>query len=64
MYVSKYVTKLLVAQGLPATTIVDLSLWLLCVAVATALVFGCHSGLYPAWRASRQSPSEILSAGQ
>lgn len=63
-YVSTYITKLLVTQGLPATTIVDLSPLLLCVAVVTALVFGCLSGLYPAWRASRQSPSEILSAGQ
>jgi putative ABC transport system permease protein len=38
----------------------DLSVALVCVSVAIAVIVGILSGLYPAWRSSRLSPSLAL----
>ena len=63
-YIGKYVTELLVQQNLPVIDVIQLSFPLLGGCVLAALLFGATSGIYPAWHASRQDPSETLSAGR
>jgi putative ABC transport system permease protein len=40
----------------------DLSISLLAISVAIAVAVGVISGLYPAWRSSRLTPSRALQA--
>ncbi len=63
-YVNDYVNTLLNAQGLTVTNIAVLPAWLLVGAIVLTTTFGIIAGLYPAYRAARQDPSEALRASQ
>lgn len=57
------VNVLLRTQNLPLANVAITPLWLLGGAVLLTSIFGILAGLYPAYRASRQDPSEILTGG-
>lgn len=63
-YVNKYVNTLLASQNLQLATIAELPLWLIAGAIIITTLFGILAGLYPAYRAARQDPSDALRAGQ
>lgn len=61
-YVNQYAITLLSAQGLALSNVAEVSLWLAAGAIGLTTLFGIVAGLYPAYRASRQDPSEALRA--
>jgi ABC-type lipoprotein release transport system permease subunit len=63
-FVNDYVNVLLKNQGLTLVDIAVIPWWLAVGTVLLTTVFGVLAGLYPAYRAARQDPSQILSSGQ
>jgi putative ABC transport system permease protein len=63
-FVNQYVNTLLAGQGLALTNIAVLPVWLLIGSIVLMTAFGTLAGLYPAYKAARQDPSQALSAGQ
>lgn len=63
-FVNQYVSALLQSQGLTVTNIAIVPWWLIAGTIAITTLFGVLAGLYPAYRAARQDPSQTLSSGQ
>jgi len=63
-FVNDYVNVLLKDQGLTLVNIAVIPLWLMVGTVVLTSLFGIIAGLYPAYRAARQDPSQTLSSGQ
>lgn len=63
-FVNQYVGMLLQSQNLTVTNIAIVPWWLVAGTIAITTLFGVLAGLYPAYRAARQDPSQTLSAGQ
>lgn len=63
-FVNQYVNGLLMAQGLSVVNIAIIPAWLIVGTIALTTLFGILAGLYPAYRAARQDPSQTLSSGQ
>lgn len=63
-YVDHHVNTLLSSQGLQLTNIAELPLWLVGGAIFATTLFGILAGLYPAYRAAHEDPSDALRAGQ
>lgn len=61
-YVNQYAITLLSAQGLALSNVAVVSWQLAIGAIGLTTLFGILAGLYPAYRASRQDPSEALRA--
>jgi len=63
-FVNDYVNVLLKAQDLALVNIAVIPVWLMAGTVALTSLFGILAGVYPAYRAARQDPSQTLSSGQ
>jgi putative ABC transport system permease protein len=63
-FVNEYVNTLFAGQGLTLVDIAIIPPWLAVGTVALTTLFGILAGLYPAYRAARQDPSQTLSSGQ
>ena len=63
-FVNQYVNGLLKDQGLALVDIAIIPAWLIVGTIALTTIFGILAGLYPAYRAARQDPSQTLSSGQ
>ncbi len=63
-FVNQYVSILLQSQNLTVTNIAIIPWWLIAGTIAITSLFGIIAGLYPAYRAARQDPSQTLSSGQ
>jgi putative ABC transport system permease protein len=63
-FVNEYVNTLLASQGFTLTNIAIVPLWLVAGTIAMTTLFGILAGLYPAYRAARQDPSQALNSGQ
>jgi putative ABC transport system permease protein len=63
-FVNQYVNMLLKNQDLALVDIAVIPAWLVIGTVALTSLFGVLAGLYPAYRAARQDPSQALSSGQ
>jgi len=63
-FVNQYVNVLLKNQDLALVDIAVIPVWLVLGTVALTSLFGVLAGLYPAYRAARQDPSQALSSGQ
>jgi putative ABC transport system permease protein len=63
-FVNDYVIVLLKSQNLILTDIAVIPWWLMVGTVVLTTVFGILAGMYPAYRAARQDPSQTLSSGQ
>jgi putative ABC transport system permease protein len=64
IFVNQYVSVLLQSQNLTVTNIAVIPWWLIAGTIAITSLFGIIAGLYPAYRAARQDPSQTLSSGQ
>lgn len=62
--VNQYAASLLQAEGLTMTNIADVSAGLIVAAIVFTTVFGMLAGIYPAYKAARQDPSDALRSGQ
>jgi putative ABC transport system permease protein len=63
-FVNQYVGSLLQSQNLTVTNIAIVPWWLVAGTIAITTLFGIFAGLYPAYRAARQDPSQTLSSSQ
>jgi putative ABC transport system permease protein len=63
-FVNQYVSTLLQSQNLTVTNIAIVPWWLVAGTIAITTLFGVFAGMYPAYRAARQDPSQTLSSGQ
>ncbi len=63
-FVNEYVGVLLQSQNLTVTNIAIVPWWLIAGTIAITTLFGVLAGLYPAYQAARQDPSQTLSSGQ
>jgi putative ABC transport system permease protein len=63
-WISQYVMRLLEEQKLPPLDVVQISPVLMLGCVLAATLLAVLAGLYPAIRASRTDPSQVLSSGQ
>lgn len=61
-FVNQQLDIVLKAQNLATVTIAATPWWLLIGSIGLTIIFGAVSGLYPAYRAARQDPSEILAS--
>lgn len=62
--INAYAAGLLRGQGLSVTTIIDVSPGLIAATIIFTTTFGMLAGLYPAYKAARQDPSDALRGGQ
>lgn len=62
--VNQYVGSLLAAQHLALTSIAVTPLWLTAGTIILTTLFGVIAGMYPAYRAARESPSDALRRSQ
>ncbi len=63
-WINLYASSLLRAEGLAIANIADVSVWLIVAATIFTTLFGMLAGLYPAYKAARQDPSDALRSGQ
>ena len=63
-FVNEYITTLLKPQGLILTDVAIIPWWLVASTVLLTTLFGIFAGMYPAYLAARQDPSQTLSSGQ
>lgn len=61
-YANIHIVHLLAAEHLPSVDVVQTSPTLLIVCIGVTLAFGLLSGIYPAWRATKEDPSLALSS--
>lgn len=61
-YASHYIIQLLKTEKLPAVDVVQVSPTLLILCIGVTILFGMVSGLYPAWRATKEDPSRALTS--
>lgn len=61
-FITQYTSSLLEYQGLQPVTIAQISPWLGAGAIGVTIAFSIIAGLYPAYRAARLDPSQILSS--
>ncbi|HSW78173.1 MAG TPA: FtsX-like permease family protein [Candidatus Chromulinivoraceae bacterium] len=61
-FITQYGSSLLESQGLQSVTIAQISPWLGAGAIGVTIAFSVIAGLYPAYRAARLDPSQVLSS--
>lgn len=61
-FITQYGSSLLQSQGLQSVTLAQISPWLGAGAIGITILFSIVAGLYPAYRAARLDPSQVLSS--